>query len=168
LGESWSFNSTDSQDEIHAWLGLLSDGNVDVEPNCGVSVAQDYAGLVKIMLEKRKCLRLTSFTGAAAMAAKPAIEGLPSWAPDLRNNAMGTQERALYWLRPKSYRASVDEPTNAEISHDLITLTAETVTIGRIEFVETHTADKAIDKFQERIGAMTLLCSREWISLCAR
>ncbi|RYP14422.1 hypothetical protein DL765_006365 [Monosporascus sp. GIB2] len=151
LEESWNFDSTDPRDKIYAWLGLLRDGDVAVEPNYDATTTQVYVGLVKAILEQIKSLRIVAFTGSAVREAKPPIDGLPSWAPDLRKDAIGIADKAPYWLRPKSFKASADEPANGDISDDLQTLTADAVRLGRIESVDVDTNESMAEGFEEKL-----------------
>ncbi|KAF2108925.1 heterokaryon incompatibility protein-domain-containing protein [Lophiotrema nucula] len=136
LEESWNFDSTDPRDKVYAWLGLLIDTDIAIEPNYDATPTQVYAALVKTFLEREQSLRLIAFTGSAVREARPLFEGLPTWAPDLRRDARGIAEHAPYWLRPKSYTASADELASATISDDLKSLETDCLMLGKIDSSE--------------------------------
>ena len=136
LEESWNFDSTDPRDKIYAWMGLVNEKDVAIAPDYDATTAQVYAGLVKTMIEQIGSLTLIAFTGSALREATPPIDGLPSWAPDLRKGAIGAAGPAPYWLRPKSFKASSNLSAMGSVSDDLRTLTVSAVKVGRIELID--------------------------------
>jgi hypothetical protein len=117
-------------------MGLANVKDVAITPDYDATTAQVYAGLVKAMMEQIGSLTLISFTGSVLKEATPPIDGLPSWAPDLRKGAIGAAGQVPYWLRPKSFKASSDLSAVGSVSDDLRTLTISAVKVGRIELID--------------------------------
>lgn len=136
LEESWNYDSTDPRDKIYAWIGLVRENGVTVEPDYDATTAQVYVRLVESVMRQSGSLSLISFTGSALRLASPPIEDLPSWAPDLRKGAIGTGEGTPNWLRPKSFKASADISAVGTISGDLRTLSTSAVRVGKIELID--------------------------------
>jgi hypothetical protein len=136
LEESWNFDSTDPRDKIYAWMGLVNEKDVAIQPDYEATTAQVYAGLVKSMMEQIGSLTLISFAGPPLREATPPIDGLPSWAPDLRKGTIGAAGQVPYWLRPKSFKASSIFSAVGSVSDDLRTLTVSSVKVGRIELID--------------------------------
>ncbi|KAN0096027.1 HET domain containing protein [Hyaloscypha variabilis] len=136
LEESWNFDSTDPLDKVYAWIGLSNRTDVTITPDYDETPARVYAGLVKCILELKGSTKLVAFTGSGLREARPIIEGLPSWAPDLRKEAIGPSGRASIWLFPKTFTASSDLSAVGSVSDDLKTLEVSAVKIGRIELID--------------------------------
>ncbi|KAK3985284.1 heterokaryon incompatibility protein-domain-containing protein [Cladorrhinum sp. PSN332] len=134
LEESWNFDSTNPRDKVYAWLGLLHPGDVSLIPDYNATVSEAYVGLVRAVMEHSGSLSLVSFTGSTGRPTKlDPIPGLPSWAPDLRKDAV---PMFTWWLRPKSFRASSSVKANATISSDGKLLVSDVLPVGRLVTID--------------------------------
>ena len=142
LEESWNFDSTNPLDKIYAWMGLITGEDVIITPDYNKTSARAYAGLIKSMIEQKGSATLVAFTGSSSREHMPSLEGLPSWAPDLRRGAIGPPGKAPIWLYPKSFKASSNLSAVGSVSDDLQTLTVSAVKAGRIELIDASRNEK--------------------------
>ncbi|KAH7310863.1 heterokaryon incompatibility protein-domain-containing protein, partial [Stachybotrys elegans] len=80
------FQATDPRDKLFALVGLAGDvlsSDWEVTPNYNLSVLEVYRQFALWHLTRKRQLGILSFGRNHDLASLPALEGLPSWVPDL-------------------------------------------------------------------------------------